>query len=62
MTQTKDTMNNDALAKAMHAMHAVVANSLGSTPAALAFRKDMLLNVLFVADWKAITQHARAGG
>ena len=46
---------NDALAKAMHVMHTIVATSLGSTPVALAFRKDMLLNVLFVADWKAIT-------
>ena len=57
MTQAKDIMN-DALATAMHAMRTVVATSLGSTPGALAFSRDMLLNIPLVADWKAIT-HAR---
>ena len=57
VTQAKDIMD-DALATAMHAMRTVVATSLGSTPGALAFGRDMLLNVPLVADWKAIT-HAR---
>ena len=47
---------DDALAMAMHPMRTVVATSLGSTPGALAFGRDMLLNVLLVADWKAITK------
>ena len=57
MTQARDIMD-DALATAMHAMRTVIATSLGSTPGALAFSRDMLLNIPLVADWKAIT-HAR---
>ena len=57
MTQARDIMD-DALATVMHAMRTVVATSLGSTPGSLAFSRDMLLNILLVADWKAIT-HAR---
>ena len=49
---------DDALATAMHAMRTVVATSLGSTPGALAFSRDMLPNIPLVTDWKAIT-HAR---
>ena len=45
---------DDTLAAAMHAMRTVVATSLGSTPGALAFSRDMLLNIPLVADWKAI--------
>ena len=55
MTDAKDIMD-DTLATAMHAMRTVVATSLGSTPSALAFGRDMLLNVPLVADWKAITR------
>ena len=55
MTQARDIMD-DALATAMHAMRTVVATSLGSTPGALAFSRDMLLNIPLVADWKAITR------
>ena len=55
MTQAKDIMD-DALATAMHAMRTVIATSLGSTPGALAFGRDMLLNVPLVADWMAITR------
>ena len=54
MTQARDIMD-DALAKAMSAMRTVVTMSLGSTPGALLFSRDMLLNVPLVADWKAIT-------
>ena len=55
MPQARDIMD-DALATAMHAMRTVVATSLGSTPGALAFSRDMLLNIPLVADWKAITR------
>ena len=57
MTQARDIMD-DVLVTAMHTMRTVVVTSLGSTPGALAFSRDMLLNVPLVADWKAIT-HAR---
>lgn len=55
MTDAKDIMD-DALATAIHDIRTVVATSLGSTPGALAFGRDMLLNVPLVADWKAITR------
>ena len=57
MTQARDIMD-DALATAMHAMRTVVATSLGSTPGALTFSRDMWLNIPLVADWKVIT-HAQ---
>jgi hypothetical protein len=57
MTQAKDIMD-DALATAMHAMRTVIATSLGSTPGALAFGRDMLLNIPLIADLMTIT-HAR---
>ncbi len=31
-----------------------IATTLGSTPGALAFAQNMLLNVLLIADWQAI--------
>ena len=40
MTQARDIMD-DALATAMHVMRTVVATSLGSTPGALAFSREM---------------------
>ena len=42
---------DDALATAMHDMQNTVATTLGSTPGALAFSRDMFLNVPLVADW-----------
>jgi hypothetical protein len=53
MTQARDIMD-DALATAMHAMQTPIATTLGSTPGALAFRRDMFLNVPLIADWQAI--------
>jgi hypothetical protein len=38
----------------MHAMQTTIAASLGSTPGALAFDKDMFLNVPLIDDWQAI--------
>jgi hypothetical protein len=50
MTQAWDLIN-DALATAMHAMQTTIATTLVSTPGALAFARDMFLNVLLIADW-----------
>ena len=60
MTQARDIMD-DALATAMHAMRTVVATSLGSTPGALAFSRDIILNIPLVADWLAITHNVNKG-
>ena len=38
----------------MHAIRTMVATTLGSTPGALAFSRDMFLNIPLVADWQAI--------
>ena len=41
----------------MHAMRVTTASTLGSTPGALAFSRDMFLNVPLIADWHTIAQH-----
>ena len=53
MTQAKDIIDQ-ALATAMHAMRTTIATTLGSTPGALAFSRDMFLNIPLVANWQAI--------
>ena len=53
MTQAQDIVDQ-ALALAMHAMRTTVATTLGSTPGALAFSRDMFLNIPLVANWQAI--------
>jgi hypothetical protein len=55
MTQARDKID-DALATAMHAMQTTVATTLGSTPGALAFARDMFLNMPLIADWQAIAR------
>jgi hypothetical protein len=55
MSSAKDIVD-DALATAMHAMRTTVANILGSAPVALAFSRDMFLNVPLIADWQAIAR------
>ena len=55
MTQARDIID-DALATAMHAMRTTVATTLGSAPGALAFSRDMFLNVPLIADWQAIAR------
>ena len=47
--QAKDIID-DEIATAMHYMRTMVATTLGSTPGALAFSRDMFLNVPLVAD------------
>jgi hypothetical protein len=53
MTQARGIID-DALATAMHAMQTSVATTLRSTLGALAFARDMFLNVLLIADLQAI--------
>ena len=44
-----------ALSTAMHVMRSSVHTTLGTTPGALAFSRDMFLNVPLEADWQAIS-------
>ncbi len=37
-------------------MQTTIAHTLGSTPGALAFARDMFLNVPLIADWQAIAR------
>jgi hypothetical protein len=53
MSRAKDIVD-DALATAMHAMQTTVATTLGSAPGALAFSRDMFLNVPLIADSQAL--------
>ena len=58
--QNVDNVNNlaeDALAAAMHSLHATVSTTLKAMPGGLAFSRNMLLNVPLIADWKAIQEH-----
>jgi hypothetical protein len=55
MTQARDIID-DALATAAHAMQTTVATTLRSTPGALAFARDMFLNMPLIADWQAIAR------
>ena len=57
MFAVKTQVNNiidQALAIAMHAIQTTIATTLGSIPGALAFSRDMFLNIPLIADWKAI--------
>jgi hypothetical protein len=53
MTQARNIID-DALATATHDMQTTIATTLGSTPGALSFARDMFLNVPLIADWQAI--------
>jgi hypothetical protein len=55
MTQARDIIDN-VLATAMHAMQTTIATTFGSTPGALAFARDMFLNVPLIADWQVIAR------
>jgi hypothetical protein len=55
MAQARDIVNQ-ALATAMHTMRVTTASTLGSIPGALAFSRDMFLNVPLIADWHTIAQ------
>ena len=56
MPQARDIIDQ-ALATAMHATRTTIATTLGSTPGALAFSRDMFLNIPLIADWTAIHAH-----
>ncbi len=49
-------MVDEALSIAQHAMRTSVHTTLGSSPGALVFSRDMFLNVPLSSDWHAITQ------
>ncbi len=55
LTQARDIVDQ-ALATAMHAMRVTIATTLGTTPGALAFSRDMFLNVPLIADWQTIAR------
>jgi len=55
LKQARDIVDQ-ALVTVMHAMQVTTATTLGSTPGALAFSRDMFLNVPLIADWHTITQ------
>ena len=55
MTQAKDMMD-DVLAYAIYAMWTTVITTLGSTPGALAFSRDIFLNIPLVADWQTVSR------
>lgn len=46
---------DEALSIAMHAMWANFHTTIGSSPGALVFNRDMFLNLPLIADWHAIT-------
>jgi hypothetical protein len=56
VTQARNLVD-DALATAMHAMRSCVATTLGSSPGALVFGRDMFLNIPLTADWHLIARH-----
>ena len=51
-----NNMVDEALSIAQHAMQTSVHTTLGSSPGALVFSRDMFLNVPLSSDWHAITQ------
>jgi len=56
MTQARDIIDS-TLATVIHAMRTIMATTLDSISNALAFSRDMFLNVPLVADWQTIAQH-----
>ena len=55
MTKT-NWLIDDALSTAQHDMRTSVYTTLGSSPGALVFSRDMFLNVPLLVDWHALTQ------
>ena len=57
LTQAHDVVDK-ALSICQHALRTSVHTTLGSSPGALAFNRDMFLNIPLVPDWHTITtQH-----
>ena len=55
--QEANDLVDSALATAIHALQTNVSSALGTSPGALAFARDMFLNVPLTADWIAIHEH-----
>jgi hypothetical protein len=55
LQNSKDFIDK-ALSIAMHAMQARIHSTLGISPGALVFDRDIFLNILLIADWPAITK------
>ena len=55
MTQVKENVEM-ALAQAMREMKNAVMTTLGSPPGALAYSRDMFLNIPLIADFQAIAK------
>ena len=53
--QAKDAVD-EALAIAQHALRCAVHTTLGSSPGALVFNRDMFLNIPLMADWQLLTK------
>ena len=48
---------NTALANAVYATRAAFNSSLKASPGALAFGRDMVLDIPLIADWQLLKQH-----
>ena len=51
---------DDGLATTMYSMRSTISTVLKASPGALAFSRDMLLNVPLIADWQTITRNREA--
>ena len=51
---------DDGLATTMYLMRSTISTVLKASPGALAFSRDMLLNVPLIADWQTITRNREA--
>ena len=54
-SQARELMD-EALAVAQHALRCAVHTTLGSSPGALVFNRDMFLNIPLVADWTLLNK------
>jgi hypothetical protein len=52
-----NTLVDTALANAIYATHASYHSSLRTTPGAMVFHQDMIINIPFVADLQLISEH-----
>ena len=58
MTHSQDIVDQ-AMATATYSKGTTVATTLGSTPRAAAFGRDMFLNVPLIANWQAVASHCK---
>ena len=56
ITQARDVIYS-ALETAIHATRANISTTLDSNPGALAFIRDIFLNIYLISDWQAIHKH-----